>query len=305
MKISKMGSAVAAAALSLGFVSAASAYSITAGDYVFLLQNYDSGTTGYGNTIGQKCGSAGSVAANIMQCDNVPGITVAPGSTGSVNSSADTLGIFSIESITNITTNSVIFQRASGNYITGVFGNIADYKVAVTDDGFGVLSTTTLGTGGKFAMYRNTSDYDPSLGPGVTASKDLNALKYPGISDTGSLFLSGVFSAGSRAGDFDTSYTSTYNNASFAGHGQSFLDVTGGSAYSNFNTDKLTDANGNMHDMFLDVTYNDVSGAASKIGWSVTSAGQIKGNAIPEPGVLALVSLALLGLGLTSRRRNS
>ncbi len=41
------------------------------------------------------------------------------------------------------------------------------------------------------------------------------------------------------------------------------------------------------------------------LGWTVNSTAQIKGNAVPEPGTMALAGLALLGAGLASRRRKS
>jgi hypothetical protein len=163
-------------------------------------------------------------------------------------------------------------------------------------------------------MYFNTSDYDPSGGQTAiganfigTAGNPLS-LKYPGITDGGaaSVFLSGVFSPGSTAGDLVSTYTSTFSETkSFAGQGQGFMDITGGSAQTQFDTSALTDLNGQQRDLFLDVTFNDVNGAASSIGWSVTSAGQLKGNATPEPGALALSALALFAAGLASRRRAS
>ena len=57
--------------------------------------------------------------------------------------------------------------------------------------------------------------------------------------------------------------------------------------------------------MSMTIIYDDANGAASALGWTVTSTGQIKGNVVPEPGTMALAGLALLGAGLASRRRKS
>lgn len=290
----KLASIAAAAALSFGAIGSAQAMGIIAGDFKFTIDNYDSGTTGYG--------TGAPVCNTVAGCD-AAATSKAPGSVGSVNSSADTMGIFSVALITRISDNSVFWQKGSGQYLTGVFGNLADHEVNSGCIGTS-CSTNANSTGGTWALYMNGVDYNPTLGPLVGPGKDLNALMYPGITG-GSAWLSGVFATGAIAGDTTTTYTSLYNNKTLAGQGQSYLDVTGGSAKTQFDTNSLTDQNGKKRDLFMDITFNDADGAASKIGWTVTSAGQIKGQAVPEPGTMALAGLALLGAGLASRRRKS
>lgn len=302
---SKISMAVAAVAMSIGVAGPANAFSISAGNFKMSIDNYDAGTTGYGSTVlpTLQCNTTAS-------CD-IAGTSAAPGAATSGNPNADTFGIFSISSITRISDNSTYFTKGPGNYLTGVFGNLEDYTVTTYKVG-SAFKTDTQSVGGSFAIYSNTNDYLPAQGPtaGGVAKLNLTPAIYPGITG-GSLFLKGIFSQGifSVFGDTTTTYASSYANANLSGAGQAYLDITGGSDAGTFSTKSLNDGGGNAlsnnHDLFLDVTYNDINGAASSIGWSVTSGGQIKGNAIPEPGVLALVSLALLGLGLTTRRRNS
>jgi len=286
-------STVAALLLSLWAAGSSSAFTITAGDIKFTIDSYDSGTTGYGNTDGTKCSS-------VAGCDAVPGITKAPGSIGSVNPSADTMGIFSVALISNISTGQVLFTKGVDGFLTGIFSNLSDSLVQVNGCASIVgCVTTALSSGGTFRVWQNPTDYNPTLGPGVVPGvKDLNDNRYPGIFPAGPLYLSGVFSPGVLAGDFTHTYESNFNNSSFAGGGQGFLDLTGGSAFNTFNTDSLTDTNGNKHDLFLDVTFNDVNGAASSIGWTVTNAGQVKGAArVPQAGSLALLVLGGLVAG--------
>lgn len=291
----KLASVAAAVALSFGAIGSAQAMGIISGDFKFTIDNYDSGTTGYG--------TGAPVCNTVAGCDSAAGITVAPGSVGSVNPSADTMGIFSVGLITRISDGTVFFTKGVDGYLTGVFGNLTDHEVNSGCIGTSCI-TSANSSGGTWALFKNTVDYDPTLGPLVAPGKDLNALMYPGV--TGSpAWLSGVFATGAIAGDTTTTYTSTYNTSTLAGGGQAYLDITGGTDAAQFQTQSLTDLNGHKRDLFMDITFNDADGAASSIGWTVTSAGQIKGQAVPEPGTMALAGLALLGAGLASRRRKS
>jgi hypothetical protein len=291
-------SAVAALVALLAMAGSAGAFTITAGDIKFTIDSYDSGTVGYGNTDGTKC-------LTVAQCDAVPGIIKAPGSIGSVNPSSDTMGIFSIGLITNISTGQVLFTKGVDGFLTGIFGNLSDSRVDV----FGCLSfngcsTIALSEGGTFRIWKNLADPNPALGPLVAPLKDLNNNQYPGINPgSQGLYLSGVFSPGVLGGDFTHTYLSAFNNNTFGGNGQGFLDLTGGSAFNTFNTNSLSDANGVKHDLFLTVTFDDVNQAASSIGWTVTNAGQVKGAAIPEPGSLALLVLGGFVAGWAFYRR--
>jgi len=291
---SKLATAAAALALSFGAIGSAQAMGITAGDFKFTIDNYDSGTTGYGN-------AAVACLNSVAACDAAAS-SKAPGSVGSVNTSADTMGIFSIGLITKISDGSVMFTKGVDGYLTGVFGGLQDHS-AGTACGLGGCSTTTFSSGGTWALFLNAVDYDPTLGPSVAAGKDLNALLYPGISG-GTLWLSGVFGAGVSSADPTATYMSDFNSSSFAGQGKAFLDITGGSMMGKFNTDQEIDPNNNKHDLAMDITFK-ATPAATASGWTVVSSGQITGNAVPEPGTMALAGLALLGAGLASRRRKS
>lgn len=278
-------------ALLLGAAVSANALTITSGNYKITLDNYDSGTT-YGTTPGILCSDAAA-------CNAVPH-TQAPGTTN------DTSGIFSIASISNLSTGQTEYLRgvagdvggvAVGPYLTGVFYGLQDQYVQTLGN-----FTQTNSVGGFFNIYNNTADYDPTLGP-LGAGVDLNTGTYAGITG-GTLFLSGIFAPGAIiAGDNTSSYTSAFNNTSIAGSGQGFLDFTGGAAYNFFNTNSVTNANNGKNDAFITITYDDVNGVASSLGWTVKSVAQVSGE-IPEPGTIALLSLAMLGLGAVARRRN-
>jgi len=302
MKISTIRSAVAAVVLTLGAAGAANAFVITAGEFKLTIDNYDSATTGYGDTAGVKC-------TTVATCDSAAA-SPAPGSFGSVNTSADTMGIFSVARITNSTTGATLFQAGGvDGFLTGIFGNIVDTNVSVVRDitrTGSPLTTIANATGGTFTLFKNDTDYNPTLRPTVVAGvKDLNANLYPGING-GSPYLTGVFVPGVIEGDTSTTYQSVFANTGFSGVGGGFIDLTGGSAFSMFNTSGLTDANGSKRDLFLTTTFDDVDGAAAKNGFTVTSAGQVKGAAeVPEPGSLALLAMGGLVAGFAARRRKA
>lgn len=287
----KIKQALTAVAFAAGAVGSANAFVISAGDIKITIDGYDIANVSYPAVTGTVCEND-AVACN--------GAGTSPGAPGMGN--FDTVGVVSVASITNASGSVTYFTRGTTGYLTGVFGGLLDHTVRTTCDSYD-CTTKIFSEGGYFKLYENAAQYDASLGP-AGAGVDLLAGIYPGITG-GSLYLSGAFVPGVHAGDPTATYFNSYDPATLAGSGQGFLDIVGGKAFDDgiFKKGTLTDKLGNARDLFMDVTYNNVDGAASRLGWTVAMTASIKAAAVPEPGALALIALGMIGAGAATARR--
>ena len=284
MNMKKISGIVAGVALAAGLSAPASAITLTAGDIKITINAFDAGTVGYGNTSGTKC-------TTIAGCDTAAA-QPAPNAVGS----EDTWGIFSVQSITRVSDGGLLWTAGNGEFLTGIFGGIKDTYVEVN----GQISPTTLalGTGGWLNMYKTGVNYDASNGP----SGRIGEFGYDGITNVnGTLALSAQFGQGALGGNPEYTYVSNFANNTISGNGQGYLDVTGGSMADMFDTNAQRDPNGNLHDLFLKVTYGQ-TGRSAEYGWTVDATGDVQGN-VPEPGSLALLGLGFAGLAGLRRRR--
>lgn len=292
-----------AALVGMAVAGSANALSISAGDIKFTLDNYDAGTTGYAQQ-GVDYGSGTTLCNTVGTCDAAAG-TPAPGGIGS----EDSWGIFTVAKISSLSTGlSSYTEGLNGQYLVGVFYGLTDYKV-IAATALGTTFEQAYAQGGSFDLWLTSSPYNPALGP----AGRIGAAGYSSITDVlGAVkVLSANFSTGVNLAEANA----TYQNLSqpfnaYAGSGQGFLDITytaiaGGYDFSNLDTDAQVDTVGNFHDLFLDTSYSDANNAASALGWTVKSVAEVTGNALPEPGSMALAGLGLIGLAALRRRKQA
>lgn len=199
----------------------------------------------------------------------------------------ETWGIFNLSAITDGSNN--IWSQSGNDNVYGIIYGLYDYAY-----GPGLNGVSIEQVGGSFAMYQVPATFNfDAVGP----AGRMGQAGFAGISNVGTLLLSGNFASGVQPGSPATLVQDvTTTQAPANGKGIGYGDVTGGSFFNTFDSNTMLGG----HDLLFDFTVLFPSVGSP---WSQRINDPVSGAAVPEPGTIVLFGLGMAGLAVFGKRR--
>lgn len=240
-------------------------------------------------TVTESPAVTGGTTTNSFRADRIQGSYIEDfTTTGGTPAS----GSFTTQAYFTATGYSLNEQAVSGVQLNGV--EPGGYRLYALFNANGTFTNnagdrTFTGSNGSVSLYldpqSNTARNDANLGSQGTNTGDDRLL--------GSSSLLGINSGNIRGGDNNGDFRLTFDNFSLTDAGRQFL----------------TDPNPFYSVVTIRGNFNSFNipaiGLTARIGGSANAAFELVPGRVPEPGSLALMSVAMLGLAAAARRRKS
>jgi len=228
------------------------------------------------------------------------GTLYAPGTNnpadGVASGNTDSYGIFTVTSITDLVGNN-LWNQTPGESLEGWFYGLSDDGEVFDGTGSGNIWSM----GGKLEMYLGPRNLDPTAGPGVVPALPSAPTDIWNVTD-GALFLSADFVPGAVFGDPTTTLFGTISSITvpISGKSEAYLEVTGGSHASMFNSNIFQ---GGAADLFLQNDFKSGDVTDPGFGWTAVSHDPVLGKVVPEPSTMILFGMGIMGLATRLRRK--
>lgn len=215
----------------------------------------------------------------------------------SLDTGGETWGVVTVNGVFKDQAQTVanrLWGSSTFDQVYGMFYGLTDVYTTPTSTGFSIGQK-----GGYFAMYGVAGDVDLLQG---TAGRT-SVSTYNGMGSN--LLFDGHFDSGvDPLNNLVTVVQTVLNDKSpTSGEGVGYGSVTGGSLFSQLNSNSIIDSTNGIHDLSFSFNVLLPTAAAAAVGWNQSLTDPISANAVPEPASMLLFGSGLISAAGFARRK--